>query len=226
MIAGVVSFVVLATSGAVVGGLLGGVPGAIIGALVGLAAGLGYGATLIRTGAYDATPRNVGRFVVDHTWSLLNTAVGSLFLLANLLRRNPLDVEQSSRSASVVFEKGVIPNKKRIVSVMTKAGPQQQVVRSYFATTVGNVKVGIRRESSAGLKRHEDTHILQARIFGPFYFPLVALGYVAATVLPYWLLYHDRAARPIRSVRDYFMRGVYPHVWHEEWAYKLGGTPP
>jgi hypothetical protein len=226
MIAGVVSCLVLAAAGTAVGGLVGGGPGALVGAAVGIVAGLGYGITLARAGSYDATPVNVGRFVVDHTWSLVNTAVGSLFLLLNLVIRNQLDVGLSRRSSCVVFTRGVIPNRKRIVSVMTKTGPQQRVVRSYFATTVGNVKVGVRPDSSAGLQRHEDTHVLQARLFGPLYLPLVALGYVVATVLPYWLLYHDRAGRPIRSLRDYFMRGVYPHVWHEEWAYRLGGTPP
>jgi hypothetical protein len=226
MIAGVISGVVLVATGTLVGALLAGLPGALGGAAIGIAAGLGYGLTVARAGSYDATPANIGRFVVDHTWSLVNTMVGSLFLLLNLAIRNDLDVDLSRGSSCVVFTRGVIPNRKRIVSVMTKAGPQRQVVRSYFATTVGNVKVGVRPESSAGLKRHEDTHVLQARLFGPLYLPLVGLGYVVATVLPYWLLYHDRVARPIRSVRDYFMRGVYPHVWHEEWAYKLGGTPP
>jgi hypothetical protein len=225
-VAGAVSALVLVATGAFVGSLLGGVPATIIGGAVGLIVGLGYGITLARVGSYDATPRNIARFVVDHSWSLLNTAVASLFLLVNLLIGNELNVEDSRRSATVVFVRGLIPNRKKIVQVLTKAGPQQKVVRTHFATTVGNVKVGVRPDSGVGLKEHEDVHVFQARLFGPFYLPLVGLGYLVAMVLPYWLLYHDRVGRPIRSVRDYFMRGVYPHVWHEEWAYKIGGTPP
>jgi hypothetical protein len=226
VVAGVLSCLVLTLTGALVGGLVGGLPGALIGGVIGLVTGLGYGITLIRAGSYDATPRNIGRFVVDHTWSLLNTAVGSVFLLGNLIIRNELNVEDSRRSASVVFTRGVIPNRKRIVQVWTKAGPEQKVIRRHFATTVGNVKVGVGPQSGIGLKQHEDVHVFQARLFGPFYIPLVGLGFLVAIVLPYWLLYHDRARRPIRSVGDYFMRGVYPHVWHEEWAYRVGGSPP
>ncbi len=226
VVAGVISALVLVAAGALVGALVGGLPAVLIGAAVGLVTGLGYGITLARAGSYDATPRNIGRFVVDHTWSLLNTAVGSLFLLGNLIMGNELNVEDSRRSASVVFTRGVIPHRKRIVQVVTKAGPQQKVIRSHFATTVGIVKVGLRPESGIGIKQHEDVHVFQARLFGPFFFPLVGLGYLIAIFLPYWLLYHDRARRPIRSVGDYFMRGVYAHVWHEEWAYRVGGTPP
>jgi hypothetical protein len=226
VVAGVISCLILASTGGLVGWLIGGGLGAAIGAVVGLIAGLGYGISLARAGSYDLTRRNVGRFVVDHTWSLPNTAVGSLFLLANLALRNELNVDDSRRSASVIFTRGLIPTRGKVMRVMTKDGPQEKVVRGQFATTIGNVKVGLRPQSSAGLKAHEDVHVFQARLFGPFFLPFVGLGYLVAVVLPYWLLYHDRRRRPIRSVGDYFMRGVYPHVWHEEWAYRIGGSPP
>jgi hypothetical protein len=55
------------------------------------------------------------------------------------------------------------------------------------------------------------------------YLPLVLANYVLATVAPYWLLYHDRTRSPINGVTSYFRRGVYPHVWNEEWAYRVAG---
>jgi hypothetical protein len=51
---------------------------------------------------------------------------------------------------------------------------------------------------------------------------LVVANWVVETVLPYWLLYHDRSAAPTDGVAAYFRHGVYPHCWHEEWAYRRG----
>jgi hypothetical protein len=220
MIAGAVSAAVTLVAGLIVGLLVGGAIGAVIGGAIGLALGVFFGWTLARAHCYERSPKGVFLFVVDHTWSLLNTVAGSMFLLVSLAKGNELNVVDSRHTGKVVFTRGLIPNRKRIV------GPDRHVVRTYFATTVGNVMVGVHPDGSPGLKRHEGVHVFQARLFGPFYLPLVAIGFAVAIVLPYWLLYHDRERRPIRSVRDYFMRGVYPHVWHEEWAYSVGGTPP
>jgi hypothetical protein len=226
MLAGAVSAAIITLVGAAIGALFGSSLGAVIGAAVGLAVGGAYGWMLARAGSYGLNRRNFLRFLVDHTWSLPNTLVGSLFLFYNLVIRNELNTADSRRSSTVVFTRGVIPNRKRIVRVQTAVGPATAVQRTYFATTIGNVKVGVRPDSGEALKRHEDVHVFQARLFGPLYIPLVGLGFLVAILLPYWLLYHDRHHRPIRSFRDYFMRGVYPHTWHEEWAYSVGGTPP
>lgn len=226
MLAGAASAIILTTLALVVGLLVGAPVGGLVGGVLGLVLGSAFGWTLARAGSYTSTPKGVVLFLIDHTWSLTNTLAGSMFLLVNLIMGNELNAEDSRKSSSIVFNKGVIPSRKRVVVLHTVAGPQPTTIRSYFATTVGNVKVGVRPDSGVALKRHEDVHILQARLFGPLYLPLIGLGYLVAIVVPFWLLYHDHRARPIRSVRDYFMRGVYPHVWHEEWAYAVGGTPP
>jgi hypothetical protein len=220
VIAAVVSVAVAVTAGVALGWLVGGSIGAVIGAAVGLVLGLAFGWTIAKCHPYELSPKGVFLFVVDHTWSLLNTIAGALFLLVSLAKRNELNLVDSRHTSKVVFTRGLIPNRKRVV------GPDRQVVQTYFATTVGPVMVGVHPDGSPGLKRHEGVHVFQARLFGPFYLALVALGFAVAIVLPYWLLYHDRRRRPIRSVRDYFMRGVYPHTWHEEWAYSVGGSPP
>jgi hypothetical protein len=95
-----------------------------------------------------------------------------------------------------------------------------------WAIASARVYRGVRAGATSAIQRHEDTHVLQARLFGPLYVPLIAAHYALATLLPYWLAYHDRAERPIDSVATYFRRGVYPHVWHEEWAYRVQGQPP
>jgi hypothetical protein len=144
---------------------------------------------------YPPSPRGLGLALVDATWSLPNTVAGLLFLLFALARGNAIDRGFTRHRGIIGLRHGVIPG---------------------FATTIGPVQAGL----SPGLNRHEAIHVLQARLFGPCYLPLVLLNWVVATVLPYWLLYHDRAAEPITSVAAYFRHGVYPHCWHEEWAYR------
>lgn len=181
--------------------LISGVGAAIFG-VVGLVLGIIHAAAVITTTSYDHDGHGVWLFVVDHTWSLPNTVVGSLFLALNMLLGNRLDKTNSRHRSTLVLKKGVFPN---------------------FATTIGNVEAG---SFEHNITAHEYTHAFQARAFGPLYIPLVVVNYVAATILPYWLLYHDHDTKPIRSLGNYFMCGVYPHTWHEEWAYAVEGSPP
>lgn len=184
-----------------VGDLVDRVAAVALGAL-GLLAGALHARAVVATDSYPPDRRGAWLAVVDHTWSLPNTVAGSLLLAVALALGNRPDPDRSRHRSTVVLREGVMPG---------------------FATTIGTVEAGTTHHLAA----HEYLHVLQARLFGPAYLPLVALNYVVATVLPYWLVYHDRTARPIRSVRDYFLRGVYPHTWHEEWAYRVGGgTPP
>lgn len=185
---------------ALLGSLIGAVAAVIFGA-VGLTLGIVHGICLAKGEAYHNDSRGWFLLIVDHTWSLVNTAVGSIFLAVNLLFGNRLDNMAMAGRTTVVMRKGVVSN---------------------FATTIGPVEAG----TSSNISKHEYTHVLQSRIFGPSYIPLVMANYVIATIVPYWLLYHDRASRPIKSFGDYFMRGVYPHVWNEEWAYRVEGSPP
>lgn len=195
----VVSSVLLGVWGALAGLLVGWIPGLVAGAVAGVALGAFYGAVAGMSGVYSR--RRLGQFVVDHTWSALNTVIGALFLLVNLARGNRVDTEFSEGRGHLGLRQGLLRG---------------------WATTIGPVQAG----TGHGLDLHEAVHVLQARLFGPLYLPLIGLNYVVATVLPYWLLYHDRQTRPIDNVRAYFQRGVYPHTWHEEWAYRVQGTPP
>lgn len=191
-------------SSAAVFGLLGslaGEIGAVVGAGVGLAIGILHAWVLVSAGSYPAGPRGWLLLAVDHTWSLLNTVAGSLFLAVTMATGNTPDRVMSAGRSTIVLQRGIMPG---------------------FATTIGPVEAG----TDSTIARHEYVHVLQARIFGPLYLPLVVLHYVLATIIPYWLLYHDHSNRPIRSFRDYFMRGVYPHAWNEEWAYAVEGSPP
>lgn len=185
---------------ALLGNLVGTV-GAVIGAGIGLVVGILHAWALVSARSYPAGARGWLLLVVDHTWSLVNTVAGSLFLAVNMATGNTPDPAMSAGRSTVVLKRGILPG---------------------FATTIGPVEAGTDR----AIARHEYVHVLQARIFGPLYLPLVVLHYVVATVIPYWLLYHDHSTRPIRSFRDYFMRGVYPHAWNEEWAYAVEGSPP
>ncbi|MBW3577858.1 MAG: glycine zipper family protein [Actinobacteria bacterium] len=163
---------------------------------VGLALGVVHAVAVVVTKSYGNDARGVWLLIVDHTWSLPNTILGSLFLTLNLVLGNRPDKTQSESRSTVVLRDGLFPG---------------------FATTIGNVEAGTSKHTA----NHEYMHVVQARIFGPTYVPLVMVNYVLATVLPYWLLYHDHQSKPIRSFKDYFMCGVYPHTWHEEWAYAV-----
>lgn len=175
--------------------------GAVVFFFVGVACGIVHAHAIESTESYEADAHGIWLFVVDHTWSLPNTVVGSLFLALNLLFGNERDKAHSKHRSTVVLHNGVF---------------------SGFATTIGNVEAGT---FTHNVDAHEYTHVLQARIFGPAYIPLVLLNYVVGTILPYWLVYHDHSGKPIRSLKDYLMCGVYPHTWHEEWAYSIQGSP-
>ncbi|WP_212841987.1 glycine zipper family protein [Catellatospora sp. IY07-71] len=179
---------------AAAGWLLGPV-GAVAGGALAVLVAVPYGWAVVRVRAYPATPRGVGLFAVDHSWSLVNTIAGAAFLAANLARGHRLDpLACRHRGRINIFE---------------------QAVRGY-ATTVGNVVAG----ANARCERHEDVHVRQARLFGPLYLPLIAVNYVLFSVLPVWWLVHDHAGYPITGAGRYFTHGVYHHVWHEAWAYR------
>ncbi|MGQ0616409.1 MAG: glycine zipper family protein [Acidimicrobiia bacterium] len=202
MTAGIISGSVITASMAAVGAMAGGTTGALVLGAVGLALGFMYGRAIVVSEAYDfASSGGIVAFVVDHTWSLLNTVAGALYLTGNLVFGNRIDRAQSRHSNTVALTNGVFPG---------------------YATTIGPVEAGV----TPTIAVHEAVHVFQARLFGFLYLPLVVLNYIIATILPYWLIYHDKAGHPIGGFRDYFEKGVYPHVWNEAWAYRVEGTPP
>lgn len=181
-------------TGAVLGLLAGGRLGAAVAGAVSGVFAVPFGRAVAQGQPYQG-PGGVRRCIVDATWSALNTWAGAIFYGLLRLAGNPLDEERTRGTGSIWLVNGVVRR---------------------YATTIGTVKAG----SNERIDRHEEVHVLQARLFGPLYLPLVGLNYVVATVLPYWLLLPDRTTYSLDSVADYFEKGVYPHTWHELWAYR------
>lgn len=147
-----------------------------------------------RANPYTRDVRGRALLAVDVTWSALNTWAGALFLYVLGVRGNRVEAERSVGSGRIYLARPAI---------------------SGYATTVGTVVAGC----SARLERHESVHVFQARLLGPFYLPLVGVGFVVATVMPYWMV-SRRARSAVDSLASYFVAGVYPHTWHEYWAYR------
>ncbi|MEH0982615.1 glycine zipper family protein [Micromonospora sp. CPCC 205556] len=201
MVLAIISTVVHIAFGALLGGFSGGTIGLLVGAVVGLLVGGPFGWAIASARVYGPDARGILLFVVDHTWSLLNTVAGAIYLTVHLIFGHHLDRPTSQQSCRVNVVEGVSPR---------------------YATTIGTVCAG----SNSGIQRHEDVHIFQARLLGPLYLPLVALNYVLFTIAPVWLLWHDHTNAPINRFTRYFEIGVYPHVWNEAIAYRIQGTPP
>lgn len=160
-----------------------------------------YAAAVSRHDPYPRTVDGARRWLIDATWSAPNTLAGAAFLLHQRRRGNVERPDRSRGSGSLWLERSAVPG---------------------FATTIGIVKAG----SNDRVDAHEDVHVHQARLLGPAYLPLVALDYVLATLFPFWLLDRRRHGPPIRTVSDYFLRGVYREVWHERWAYAAQPVRP
>jgi hypothetical protein len=192
--AGVVLGVSVAGTGSLIGFLVGGPIGALIVGVLSVLFAIPFGRAVTQGKPYTGA-LGVWRACVDATWSAPNTWAGAVFYGVHRLTGNTHDVARSAGRGSIWLTRGVVPS---------------------YATTIGTVKAG----SNDGIDRHEELHIFQARLLGPLYIPLVILNYVVATVVPYWLLFRDKARYPITGFGSYFENGVYPHVWNELWAYK------
>jgi hypothetical protein len=191
MLVAALSAAIQGAAAATVGLFVGGVPGALAAGAAGLAIALPLATSL----SYPRGPRGAGLFAADHTWSLPNTICGSVFLLRQRTRGHRVDKEATHLSGRVFMV--------------------EESLRGY-ATAIGPVIAGATESTRA----HEELHVRQARLFGPFYVPLVLANYVLFTIAPVWLLYHDHQRFPIRGAASYLTNGVYRHVWHEEWAYR------
>ena len=152
---------------------------------------------------YDwKSARGRAAFVLDHTWALATTTVGSLAWLVNhLLPDSGFERHLSERRNRLVFRRGV-------------------VVRRGFAVTLGYVvngaggRAGVITQSRLNLvDRHEDVHVWQARAFGPLY----ALGYAvwsaagAIAAIVSWPL--DRGGSMATRI-DSFAYYCNPFEWH------------
>ncbi len=184
--------------GATLGALVGGRAGLVVGLVVSLAPAVVFARVLAGCRPYPSGGRGVGLALLDATWGSLTTWVSAWYLLVLRARRNPPDRDRSHGSGLVHLCDPAIPG---------------------YATTIGIVTAGC----SGRVEPHERVHVLQARIFGPLYLPLVGLGFVVATLVPYWLI-SSRSRGRVRDLSSFFVHGVYPNTWHEWWAYRVAPT--
>ncbi len=130
----------------------------------------------------------------DHLWSLPNTILGSVFALITL--GIGIDQSHSHGTGRLVLDNGIFAD---------------------FDTTIGNVTAGHIVDD------HEGMHVWQARIFGPFLYPIWIVNYVINTVLPWWLFLTSPGPADFGK---YFVCGVYPYTLFEIWAYAVQGSKP
>lgn len=112
-----------------------------------------YGGLTMAMAIYAFRPLSLLGFVLDLTWSLLNTVTGLIWLPICLLRGTGQTVSvDTQRSGTLV--------------IAGEAAPGAD------ATTLGNVIGG-------KWAAHEEVHVWQARLFGPLYWPIYVLSYAA-----------------------------------------------
>lgn len=139
-------------------------------------------------------------FILDNTWSLPNSVVGSLFATVTL--GIGIDKSDSKGTGRLVLKNGVF---------------------SGYATTLGSVTAG------TSVPKHEMVHVVQAWLTGPFFYPIFIANYVV-NLVPYWWLikciFNAYPNAPIENFGHYFTRGVYPFTIFEAIAYGVEGSPP
>ncbi len=145
---------------------------------------------------HDWKGRGVLTFLADFTWGLAGTTHGVLFHLVNFLH-------------------AVHPDEPREGAHRYETGFR---FRSGFAVTQGSVmsNMGSRGPGSA-LYAHERAHVLQNRIFGPF-FTLTYLGWMAVMLVPGLIAGLASRAGPAVGVE----RLCYFNNPWEAWAYRVG----
>jgi hypothetical protein len=184
-----------------------GAGGALLGWVVGRPFGIGpvsavlggaNGALSGARGVYDwRRVSGAGAFVVDSTWSLVNTAAALALHGASAARGNPEYVDElSRRHGRHVYARGF-------------------AFRRGFALSMGNVITGagdvdpstprgVRRR--ALVDRHEQLHIGQARTLGPL-FPLCYVAWMLGGVVyasALWLRHRDQGwTRLVESAAYY-----------------------
>jgi len=124
----------------------------VLAGIGGLIGGI-YSAVAFARGIYTLGFFSVAGYLLDMSWSLLNTTASLLVWLPACMIAGGAAVEpddNSRRSGTFVYEKN------------PRGG-------GYDATTVGTVIGG-------GWSTHEEVHVWQARVFGPLYMPVYLLS--------------------------------------------------
>ncbi len=163
---------------------------AAIVAAVAAVIGAGYSAIAFSKKTYAVGFLSILGYLLDMSWSLLNTLAGFLVWIpackivgANLISPD----DNSRRSGTFAYDKN------------PRGG-------NYNATTIGTIIAG-------GWSSHEETHVWQARVFGPGYM----LAYITALLLniPFRLI--------TGHTQDLTLEAYY-RIPFEDWAYWGGST--
>jgi hypothetical protein len=170
---------------------------AIIAAVAAVIGG-GYSAIAFSKKIYKAGFFSIVGYILDMSWSLLNTLAGFVVWIpaAKLAGADFITPDDNSqRSGTFVYNKN------------PRGG-------DYDATTIGPVIAGKPTDvSSGGWCSHEETHVWQARIFGPSYM----LAYILALLL-------NIPFRAITGKTEKITEEAYFRIPFEDWAYLAGLT--
>jgi hypothetical protein len=147
-----------------------------------------YGASAFGFEVYTLGFFSLLGFVLDVTWSIVTTVFGLFWLLICVITGSPFVApdDLSKRSGTFVY------------SGSPRGGG--------YVMTVGNVIAG-------GWSSHEETHVWQARIFGPPYLLIYLINLVINLIFR-WVSF------------DFYNYGdeAYRRVCFEDWAYRAGAA--
>jgi hypothetical protein len=161
---------------------------AIVGAVAG-GVGAVYSFFAFGNGVYATKFFSVAGYVLDMTWSLLNTLAGLVWMVVCKASGATLTVDDDTRrSGTFAYDKN------------PRGG-------GYDATTVGAVIAG-------GWSSHEETHVWQARLFGPLYLAI----YVVCLGL-------NLLGRLVIGKTSNIVFDAYRRICWEDWAYWAGTHP-
>jgi len=160
--------------------------GLIVGLIGGAYAAIAFSFTIYEVGALSI----VG-LISDLTWSMLNTIAGfAVWIPACLIVGGTFQNDDNTRrSGTFAYDKN----------------PRDPNGSTYGATTIGTVIGG-------GWSSHEETHVWQARIFGPAYMVVYILSLVMNILF-----------RLITGKTSDLVTQAYYRICFEDWAY-LGGS--
>jgi len=141
---------------------------------------------------YAFSPRTIWAFILDVSWSGINTVTGLVWMIWCAAKGSlRTDCEEAKTRGICVFSDAALPGAD--------------------ASTLGPVMGGM-------WLLHEAVHVQQARIFGPFYWPVYLLSYVTAMIARFITgRFHDPHWES------------YERVVMEDWAYRAapdGTTTP
>lgn len=174
--------------------LLGSSGGAIVTlALVGTIGGAVFGFVSGLAGIYALRPLSIFYYVIDVTWSALNTASGLFYAIYCAIKGTYLTPTEITQDwGTIRFSDAALPGAA--------------------ATTIGTVMGG-------SWLQHETIHLVQARMFGPFYWPTYLLSYAFNMLVRIFTFrfkeLHDEAYRRV-IMEDWAYNGV------AETTYRIG----